>query len=60
MPKKIVQLTAGDRKLIAYDEHLKRFFLVRLEPLDLEALEKDEIIEAAEFALSGAEPDAAI
>jgi hypothetical protein len=31
-----------------------------LEPLDLAALEKDELIEMAEFALGGAEPDAVI
>jgi hypothetical protein len=60
MPRKIVQLTSRDRKVIAYDDRSKRFFLAKLEPLDLTTLEKDEIIEAAERLLSGDEPDAVI
>jgi hypothetical protein len=60
MPKKIKQLTVRDGKIVAYDDRSGCFFLVRLEPLDLAVLEKDEIIEVAEFALSGAEPDAVI
>jgi hypothetical protein len=60
MPKKILQLTVRDGKVIAYDDRLKQLFLVRLEPLDIKTLEKDEIIEVAELALSGAAPDAVI
>jgi hypothetical protein len=60
MPKKIKQLTARDGKVIAYDDRLKRFFLVKLEPLDLEVLEKDEVIEAVGLAVYGVEPDAVI
>jgi hypothetical protein len=60
MPKKILQLTACDGKVIAYDDRSKQLFLVKLEPLDIQTLEKDELIEVAEFALSSAEPDAVI
>jgi hypothetical protein len=58
MPKKILQLTARDGKIIAYDDRPERLFLARMEPLDIKALEKDELIEVAEFAPGGAEPDA--
>jgi hypothetical protein len=60
MPKKVARLTVRDGKVIAYDDRLKQFFLVKLEPLDLTTLEKDEIVEVAERLLSGAEPDAVI
>jgi hypothetical protein len=60
MPKKIKQLTVRDGKVIAYDEQLRRFFLARLEPLDLEALDKDEVIEAVKMALCGDAPDAVV
>jgi hypothetical protein len=60
MPKNIVQLTAQDGKIVAYDDLLKRFFLVRLEPLELDTLEKDEVIELVKRAVCGGEPDAVI
>jgi hypothetical protein len=58
VPKKIKQLTVRDGKVIAYDERSKRFFLVKLEPLDIGVLEKDEVVEAARFALGDTDPDA--
>jgi hypothetical protein len=57
MPKKIRQLTIRDGKIIAYDDRLKQFFLVKLEPIDMEALEKDELLEAVALALGSTEPD---
>lgn len=60
MPKKILQLTGHNGKIVAYDDRLKQIFLVKLEPLDLETLEKDEVIEVVRFALCGEEPDAVI
>jgi hypothetical protein len=60
MPKKIKKLTVRDGKIIAYDDQLKRFLLVKLEPLELEELEKDEMIEAVKLAVYGDEPDAVI
>jgi hypothetical protein len=60
MPKKIKQLTILDKKIVAYDEQSKQFFLVKLEPLNMESLEKDEIIETVKFALCGGETDAVI
>jgi hypothetical protein len=60
VPKKIYQLTVRDGKVVAYDDRSKGLFLVKLEPLDIDSLEKDEIIEIARRALSNAEPDAVI
>jgi hypothetical protein len=60
MPRKIKQLAAGDGKIVAYDDRVKRFFLVKLEPLDLEVLEKEEVIEAVKMVLCGEEPDAVV
>jgi hypothetical protein len=60
MPGKIMQLTVRDGKVVAYDDQSKRLFLVKLEPLDLNALEKDELAEVVKFALCGGEPDAVI
>jgi hypothetical protein len=60
VPKKILQLTVRDGKVIAYDDLSKRFFLVKLAPLDLETLEKDEVIEAVKLAVGGVGPDAVI
>jgi hypothetical protein len=50
MPKKIKHLTIRDGKIIAFDDTSKQWFLIRLEPLDLKALEKDELIEAVNLA----------
>jgi hypothetical protein len=55
-----MQLTVRDGKVIAYDDQLKRFFLVKLEPLDLDTLEKDEVIEVVKLAVYGVEPDAVL
>jgi hypothetical protein len=60
MPKKIRQLTIRDGKIIAYDDRLKQFFLVELKPVDLETLEKDEVIEAVKLAVGKNAPDAVI
>lgn len=60
MPKKMAQLTVRDGKIIAYDDRFRRFFLVKLEPLALTTLEKDEIVEAAELLLRGVESAAVI
>jgi hypothetical protein len=59
MPKKIVQLTVRDGKIIAYDDLSKQLFLVRLEPLELDTLEKDEMSEVIKSVLCGV-PDAVI
>jgi hypothetical protein len=60
MPKNIKQLSARDHKLIAYDDIKKEWFLVSLIPATLDALEKDEIIEAVDMALMKSAPDAVI
>jgi hypothetical protein len=51
MPKKLVRLTVRDGKVVAYDDNTRQWFLVRFEPLELGALEKDELIEAVEHVL---------
>jgi hypothetical protein len=60
MPKKIKRLSARGGKIVAYDDQLRQFFLVKLEPLDLADLEKDEAVEAVRFALCGGAPDVVI
>jgi hypothetical protein len=60
VPKKLKQLDVRDGKIIAYDDRSRQFFLVKLERIELGALEKDEIIEAAKFALGETEPDAVV
>jgi hypothetical protein len=60
MPKTMKRLTTRDGKVVAYDDQTRQFFLVKLEPLDIAVLEKDEIVEAVKFALCGGEPDAVI
>jgi hypothetical protein len=60
MPKKMIQLTVRDKKLLAYDERSDQLFLVTMEPIDIETLEKNEITEIARFVMRGAESDAVI
>lgn len=60
MPKKVRQLTVRDGKILAYDDQQKKFFLVRLEPIDLEVLEKDEVLEVVKMALCHDTPDVVI
>jgi hypothetical protein len=60
MPNKIWQLTAGDGKVVAYDDRLGQFFFVTFKPLELETLEKDELVEMVKFVLCGGEPDAVV
>jgi hypothetical protein len=51
MPKKLVRLTVRDGKVVAYDDKTGQWFLVEFKPLELEALEKDELIEAVKHVL---------
>jgi hypothetical protein len=51
MPKKVKRLTVRDGKIIAFDELSKQWFLVTLEPLKLDQLEKDELLEAMDLVL---------
>jgi hypothetical protein len=58
VPKKIRQLTVRDGKIIVYDGLEQQFFLAKLEPLDIAALEKDELLEVVKLVLGDTGPGA--
>jgi hypothetical protein len=55
MPKRILQLTTNDEKILAYDDLSGRFFLMKLEPFNIKMLNKDELAEVVDIVLGGSE-----